>query len=145
MLIEVLDFKREHMEQLLSLPINQRLVSIFKEPNYEVLERPKLSYTIVCAETKRVLFVGGIIPFWQGRGECWAMFNENVEKYMLQITRAVRRYFELSPYTRIESTVELGFNHGHRWNKLLGLKLEAPIMEKYWPDGTDCSLYSRVK
>jgi len=146
-MIEVVDFKKEHLEELLKVERNQKFKKLFGIPNYDVLAKPGMSYSILCATTKRILFCCGIIPFWNGRGECWAFFGDNVKRHMVQIHKAVARGFEyeLTRYTRIEAVVELDHKPGHRWMKSLGFRLEAPVMQKYWPDGSDNSLYAKVR
>lgn len=96
-------------------------------------------------EGDRLLCCAGLIELWEGRAHGWAFISEQVDgKDLLKITRAVRRCFEASLYPRIETTVDLGFEQGHRWAKLLGMKYEGTHY-KYSPDGLDVAMYARIR
>jgi hypothetical protein len=43
----------------------------------------------------------------------------------------------------VELTVLKHFAAGHRWAKMLGFEIEAPLMRGYNPDGTDSVGYAR--
>lgn len=92
-----------------------------------------------------VLVCAGVLEIWAGRAAAWAFLSENIGTRMTSVHRAVRRYFELLDYRRIEAEVATDFPEGHRWVRMLGFKLECPRMRGYFPDGSDASLYVKVK
>lgn len=144
-MVEVKNFKKAYLEALLKEPQNEYLVGYLKYENLNRMEKDGLNYSILCADTKQVLFCGGVSEYWKGRGECWAVFHSDVKEKFIQIHRCVVRYFEMVQVKRIEATVKCDFKEGHRWIKALGFTLEAPRLRFYYPNGDDVSLYSRVK
>lgn len=93
----------------------------------------------------RVVACGGVALYWPGRGEAWAIIDQQVKVEFLRIHRAALRVLEMCPLQRIEATVDEGFEPGHRWAGMLGFKLEAPSMKKFRPDGKNASLYALVR
>jgi hypothetical protein len=92
-----------------------------------------------------VLACAGVLELWSGRGAAWAFLAEDLGTRMVAVHRAVRRYFGLLDFRRIEAEVAVDFPQGHRWMRLLGFELESPRMRGYFPDGSDAALYVRVK
>jgi hypothetical protein len=45
---------------------------------------------------------------------------------------------------RLELTVRFDFDEGHRWAKMLGFKVETPVMPFYGPEGEPHSMYVRI-
>jgi hypothetical protein len=101
------------------------------------------SYTAMLGD--EVMLSAGVHQYWDGRGEAWAMFNNNCKKHFLTLHNIIKRYFDLTSYRRIEAAVEVDFEPGHRWVKALGFQLEANVLKSYTPDGKDCSLYAKIK
>lgn len=143
-MIEVLRFKAEHMAYMKEQEATAYLKK-YTTPEQDKLLETALSNTIVSKIDGRVLFCGGVVEYWPGRGEAWAIFDQNVKKEFVYIHSAVKRFFDICPVKRIEAAVDVGFEAGHRWIKTLGFTLEAPILKSYRPEGTDVSLYARVK
>lgn len=85
------------------------------------------------------------MKYWEGRGEAWAIIDDDCKKEFLTIHNFAKRFFEICPLKRIEATVDAGFSPGHRWVKMLGFKLEAPLLKSYLPNGGDSSLYAKVR
>lgn len=97
-----------------------------------------------CEVEGAIIACGGNIRIWPGRASAWALLSPTSGKHMARITRAVIRFFEVSEDFRIETTVDDGFEAGHRWAKLLGFEREG-YMKKYRPNGQDAWLYARVR
>lgn len=94
----------------------------------------------------RVLGCAGVLPYWSGRGEAWALLDHALVKpHFRAIHLAVRRFLTIVPLRRIEASVDAGFANGHRWVRALGFTLEAASRPGYRPDGGDCALYALVK
>lgn len=144
-MIEIVPFKKEHMHELLREPHNHFLKTLLTEAQLEATEHTGLAQTVLRKSTGKVLCCGGVTEYWPGRGECWCTFTQDCRSEFVAITRTAIRLFESVPVKRIEAAVELHFNEGHRWIKALGFKLDAPLLQAYFPDGKDAVLYSRVK
>jgi RimJ/RimL family protein N-acetyltransferase len=91
-----------------------------------------------------VIAFAGIEPQWQNRAIAFALLSETAGAHFPAIHKAVLRFLEWAPYRRIEATVDVGFEQGHRWIKMLGFEIEG-YMRAYRPDGADMLLYARVR
>lgn len=107
------------------------------------LEDAKFSYTIFSGD--RAVSCGGLYEYWDGRAEAWIIFAKNIRHDFLAVFRVARKFFDDCSVRRIEATVACDSAQGHRWLRALGFQLEAARMPKYYPDGSDGSLYARVR
>jgi|SRR3954471_11614472 len=140
--MKVLAFKASHLAD-----IERQTDVIFgsiSELNRKNLQDNGNTYTCI-SSNGRVLACGGLVRFWENRAEAWAIFDKYCGTEFLLIHRATLRLMEVSPFRRIEATVELGFKEGHRWMKSLGFKQECAKLEKYFANGKDAALYARVR
>lgn len=128
----------DHYRQLDHLPImlSELDVNAFNEAPY--------CHAIV-DDNGDVLACGGVIQYWPGRGESWAIFNPRTKANALKVVRLMRDHLDTLPFRRIEATVICGFARGRRFAELLGFELEKECVRKYLPDGSDCDLFARVK
>ena len=88
---------------------------------------------------------GGIMVWWQGRYLCWAYLNAGSGGYMVAITKMVKKILGKAGPGRYELVVKADFAAGHRWAKMLGFEVEAPVMAQYGPNGEDCTGYVRIQ
>lgn len=94
----------------------------------------------------KVVACAGLIPVWGDRWQAWSIISATIgPSGMLQLTRAIMRGMRIKT-GRIEAVVAAEFKEGHRWAELLGFTLETPLpMRKWFPEGGDAYLYSRIK
>jgi hypothetical protein len=92
-----------------------------------------------------VLAIAGILPRWEGVGLGWAWLSRGWRKHARLITETVRIGLEDAPYHRIETGVKHGYGRGERWAEMLGFVMETPLARKWGPDGSDYSIWARVK
>ena len=92
----------------------------------------------------RVLAIAGVEPQWENRAIAFALISGAAGPYFRAIHSAVADFLDRVPYRRIEATVDIGFEQGHRWIKMLGFEIEG-YMKAYRPDGADMLLYAKVK
>lgn len=144
MRIQVVKLKAEHFEQLLAQKENEKMRPYFNEAAIKDLEAREHSYSIITA-TGRVIFCGGLSVYWHNRCEAWGVFDHQCREYFVAIHKAVVKFLNELPVRRVEATTYVGFAAGHRWLKLLGFTLEAPLMRAYSPAGADLSLYAKVR
>ncbi len=90
-----------------------------------------------------VVAIAGVCDMGHGRAQAWCLMGDGAGRHMTLITRAVRRFFRLSGFRRIEAIVKTQFAPGHRWMRLLGFTCEAPNLAKYFADD-DGVLYARI-
>lgn len=92
-----------------------------------------------------VLAIAGILPRWEGVGLAWAWLTRGWRKYARRITAEIIAEVCTSPYHRIELGVKHGFDAGARWAERIGFTLETPLAKGWGPDGSDYSIYVRLK
>lgn len=93
---------------------------------------------------QKVVGIAGLVPQWENRAMAWAMVSRHAGRHFMQMHRAVQRFLNVSPYRRIEATVDVGFPEGEKWLKMLGFEREG-LMRAYRPDGADMILFARVR
>lgn len=136
-------YRAEHLA-LLDVQEGQKYLNQFLDgPLRKALEN---EFSFTAFDEDRVVACAGLVVHWDNRALAWAYLADNLgPRLMLRVHRAVKRFLDVAPFDRIEATVDVEFEQGHRWMDALGFKMEARLMEKYRPDGGDSSLYARVR
>ncbi len=138
-------FEFQDLKSLSEEPGNEYAASYLEQKDQVLLlEKANYSFSIL-GPNDRVLFCGGVVEYWQNRGEAWAIVNRRAREHFLGVHHIVRGFIENCPIRRIEAAVMLGSHNGHRWVKALGFQLEAHRVAAYLPGGQDCALYARIK
>lgn len=91
-----------------------------------------------------IIGIAGLAPQWENRAIAWALISASAGKRFQVIHRAVKRFLDVSPFRRIEANVDVGFEQGERWMKMLGFEYEG-YLRAYRPDGADMLLFSRIR
>lgn len=138
----VVPFKREHIEKMVIQDNQQGLEHLLTNDVYAVIENGE-SYTALDGD--EVLACAGVIPLAPGRAGAWAYISGNVGSRMKFVTKAVKRFLDISQYRRIEMDVDCDFKQAHRWAKMLGFEMECERRRSFTPDGRDCALYAMVR
>lgn len=138
----VVPYKKEHMAALKLQSAQLCNLDWMPEHQAELLESFQ-SFSALDGE--EILACAGCLEIWPGRFQIWAFMAENIGRRFISVHRYVTRYLELLEYRRLEAEVATDFEQGHRWVKLLGLDVESPRMRKYFPDGSDATLYVRTR
>lgn len=93
-----------------------------------------------------VICVGGTCEIWPGRAIAWSLVAADAGRYMVALTRAVRRVLDAGGYKRLEMCVDAEHAAGCRWARMLGFELETPApMRAFTPTGRAAYLYGRVR
>lgn len=138
-------FKAEHLLPLIKEPTNKHLESWVKSGLVYDLEKGE---SVTFIYKGKVCVCGGINPYWEGRGQLWSVFSQNLQYEFVPAFRAMKRWVNWqlgNNYRRIELSVDIDFPPGRRRAELLGFSLECELARKYLPNGKDCSLYSLVR
>lgn len=142
-MITVEKLKKEHVKELIGKDRAPHIAEHMTEQGYEMLENLPDGWTIM--SDGQPIATGGAVPFHRNRAELWMIIDQSCGKYFISVHKIVSRLIRSMPYPRLEATVDLSFPQGHRWMKLLGFELEAPVMKAYGLAGNSCSLYSKVR
>ena len=92
-----------------------------------------------------ILGCAGTVKLWPGRYHGWTMMTEHTQGRMKKVTELTRHVLN-GISGRIEMTVVLENELGHKWAKMLGFKVENPpgILQQYGPLGEDHIAYVRI-
>lgn len=140
-MIEIVEAKREHLEQVLLDEYNKGMV--LPSNAIDTIMSSRFKYSVL--KNGNPIAILGVFEIWEGRGEGWAFFTKNNTEYFPRIIRAAKRFMKGAPYRRIEATVRCNFEEGHRMMRLLGFNCERYEMLGYGPTGEPYSAYALVK
>lgn len=141
--MRTIPYKAEHLK---NLQLQDAQVEASKLISYEHQKALENEHAYTFVDDGEILLCAGVMPLWPQRAVIWSYFSRNAGRKMLAIIRVTVSILDEMPFDRIESAVEENFSQGHRFNKLIGFKLETPEpMQKYFPTGSAAFLYSRVK
>jgi len=139
---DIVPFKKEHALYLCeAVPSFKQYLTL---ENVTALEASRYAFTAL-DKHRGVVGCAGLIEYWTGRAEAWAMFRPDRTRYFMSIHRAARNFLAICPHNRVEATVSCNYANAHRWVKLLGFQMEGERLRRYNPDGSDASLYAKVK
>lgn len=91
----------------------------------------------------KVLGCWGAVPEWQNRCVVFSLLGADCGKHMAAIHKASLRFLTSIPFRRMEAHVDIGFDQGIRWMKMLGFELEA-YKRAFRPDGADMLEFVRI-
>lgn len=140
--MKVIPFNHEHMSVIRLQERNKGFdvfdtVELFKE--LEMFE----SFTAI-EEDGTILGCAGVVKMNINRAIAWSYLSEESKHKMFALTKAVKRFFEICGYNRIEMHVDCDFKEAHHWARMLGFEMECERMRQFSPDGRDCALYAKV-
>lgn len=142
-MLEVVPFERRHLKEMQEQEAMSYLSAYLNNEHLLHFENSHHSFTFLI--DKRVVMCAGVLEFYPGRGEAWAILDKSCKKDFMKIHNGVERFLDLCPVKRIEAVIDTDFVPGHRWAKTLGFQMEAPCLKAYRPNGKDCSMYARIK
>lgn len=88
---------------------------------------------------------GGALEMWEGRFVLWSLLSKDASKCFWELHIAAKQFLDGLDARRIEAYVRCDFEPGHRWARVLGFKPEVQRMQKFFPNGTDATLYAKVQ
>lgn len=138
-------FRPEHLAALQLQAAQAALQPLLAQPSYgKALVGP---YTWTGIVDDRVVGCAGLLPQWPSRAIAWALLTgELTARHFLRAHHkvvAVLAAAQRAGTRRIETSVDAGFDAGHRWVRALGFAPEG-LMRAYSPDGRDHVLYARI-
>lgn len=91
-----------------------------------------------------IIAIGGLNVIWEGRAELWSLISKYAGRYLFRVISIAQTLIQDSGCKRIEATVDVGFESGVRFIKLLGFNMEG-YLQSYRPDGKDVLLFTRIQ
>jgi hypothetical protein len=147
MSVLLIPFHPEHFRQI---PVPDHDAGILVMPNLDRrLEQavvPDQSFT--ATEDGKVVGVGGVVPFWDGVGEAWAIYPRDTRRYRFAIYRITKQMINLIErrynYRRIEAKAHCGWMAAVSFLIAMGFEIEGRA-RAYGPDGADYYHMARVR
>lgn len=137
----IVPFQAEHLFQVRVQRADAFVAEIIS-PEAAVAMEQHVAFSALDGGT--VLGCAGVVSPWTGRGMMWALFSEEIGAHWIAVHWFARRFVRDCGIRRLEATVAVEFEPGHRWVRQLGFEREIERMECYLPTGGAASLYSRV-
>lgn len=138
----IIPFEPGHLRSL-ALQESQAWMSPMMVTEYgDTLKNSGSGFTL--ATSDKVIACAGIAHMWENRGHAWALISADAGHYFTRIFRAMRTFLDMQDTRRIEATVDIDFEQGHRLMKMLRFEYEG-VMRAYLPNGQSCALYGRIK
>lgn len=135
-------YRPEHLPRFRLQRAQAEAASLLETPDYAASLANDYAWTGLVAGC--VAGVGGVLPQWRGRAVAWALISETLTAHnFLRAHHKVRDVLAAAHrdgWHRIETTVDSGFDAGHRWVRALGFTPEG-LMRAYSPEGRDHVLY----
>ena len=136
-------FKQAHLS-LLTVQEAQRWTLSFMSPS--ILHALEGMWSNTVFKHGRPICCGGVIVQRPYYGFLWSFVGSDVTPHdFFALHRLVKLFICDLPFDRLEMHVDVNFRNGHRWAKTLGFQCEAPRMRRFLLNGTDASLYARIK
>lgn len=144
-MLEFAPFQPKHLGVLRLQAAQAYLQPLLVKPEYGTALAGPDTWTGIIDD--RVVGCAGVLPQWPGRAIAWALLTRDLSaRHFLRAHHkvlSVLRSAQRSGAHRIETTVDAGFDAGHRWARALGFRPEG-LMRGYSPEGRDHVLYACI-
>jgi hypothetical protein len=91
-----------------------------------------------------VIACAGVIEFWPGRSQAWALLSGQFPWYVKSVHRAVRQFLRGYTVARLECVVDPRNPLTIRWAEHLGFVYES-AMPQYTPSGETQQMMVRIR
>lgn len=142
-MIYLTSFRGEHLNRMTVQPAQRWLQENVAAEELRGLEGP---YSATLMEDGMPLICAGVIPYWPTRALAWSFLSDKVgPRNFRAVHEQAKKFLDGLPYKRLEASVDVDFENGHRWMRALGFKVETPLQEAFQPDGKDSVGYVRIR
>lgn len=142
-MIYVVPFAAAHYTQMAVQDEQQWLTKLATEQDMKALES---AYATTLMQDGEPLVCAGALEYWPGRALVWAFLSNKVDRRVFsRVHVEAKRFLDGLPMRRLEASVMVGFENGHRWVRTLGFEVEAPLQRHFQADGQDCVGYVKIR
>lgn len=134
-------YKAEHLFAMDVQPAQAHMYAAMPESDAYALEQFE-TYSFLSDEGEPLLCFG-FLPIWAGRAVIWAYVSAKAGTEFVRVHREAKAIIDSSRFRRLEAYVDVDFEQGHRWMRLLGFGKEVDKMTAFLPDGNDATMYVR--
>lgn len=135
-------FKKEHAYPLLEQKINEAAKNTISDETLASLESQD---TFTCKWNEEIMCCVGMSKLWHRRGFLWVLFSEHCKRNFVPLFRAAKKAIQDSDYDRVEMSIPYEMTSAKKRAELLGFKMECERALKFFPNGSDASLYAWVR
>lgn len=125
-------FEPWHLTWLALQPSQLALSSTLTVAHGLALQQSGPAYTAMAGMD--VIGCAGVVEFWTGRAQVWALLSEQFPCYALAMHRAVKTFLRSYQVARLECVVDPRLPKAVRWAEHLGFTFES-VMMRYTPSG----------
>ena len=140
--MRIVPFRAEHFWAL-DVQDAQASEKLCVKPEY--LDALQYQYSFTILDGDEPLACLGCVEVYANRGAVWAYISRHAKRKFKVVHRLARRIIEDVPHKRLETEVDHAFRKGHIWMLRLGFTVEVERMRCARPDGSDATLYAKVK
>lgn len=138
-------FRPDHLENLLLQP-TQEYLRAFCESSDCARKYVQHGFMALVDKDGVTLGIAGLVPLWPGRAMAEALLSKNIGGAgMVAATRAIRRAFDISEFSRIEAYVDHELEIAQRWIRMLGFECETPSGMRNFSEGRTFDLFARTQ
>lgn len=143
--MKIVAFRPEHVRALELQDAQRYFAGQLSSADYgRMLANAGQAFTALDGD--RVIACSGCMEIWDNRAMAWALIAKDAGRHMVGVHKAVAGFLAGAKWRRIEASVDVGFEPGMRWLRMLGFQQETPDpMRAYRPDGGDSYLFARVR
>ena len=143
-MITIVPYKAEHAKVLVPRDIEKSFKDMTDFAEWAVINEGEISFTAFA--DGKVIACGGIREMWEGVGEAWLLFGENVVPHRFSVVKAIKRGLtaSFSRFHRVQAHARMDFSMAHMFLHRLGFKEEG-YLTAFYPDKMDGILYAIVK
>lgn len=124
---------------MMELRPEQRVVAVDLTPQYcQALAQAGNAFSAWAGPD--LIASAGVVTFWPGRAQVWALMSWRVPQYGGVIHRHVKRYIQKHPVARLECIIDPRFRASVDWAVRLGFHFESR-MKRYGYHGQDMDMY----
>lgn len=114
-------------------------------PNYNQGLYDMSLFSYIFLVDSKPIAVFGLVPLWNGVGECWMLGSPDLSNHKLSLIKILRKFTDhllTSGLHRVQIYVN-DTTAGHKWAKILGFTYEGTL-RKHSIEGNDNSIYSKI-
>ena len=140
--VDVVPFEPWHLRELALQPSQLGLLSTLTIEHGCGLVQAGPSWSAMAGFD--VIACAGVIEFWEGRAQAWALLSAQFPQHVKSVHRAVRQFLQGYDVARLECIVDPRDPRTVRWAEHLGFSYES-TMPKYTPNGESQDMMVRLR
>lgn len=93
-------------------------------------------------KTGEPVAMGGVAKQWNGLGNAWLVGTDQIERHMIEITRAIKKEINKPEWRRIQAWSACFHKESHAWLERIGF-VNAHTLKSFGKGGEDFYLFEK--